>query len=351
MKRAITFLVVLSMLFLTGCDFWTKNERLHVAPHREDIKNKTGEIVDVDTYVQMRETLVEKIESGATDLVVSVSSFDKETADFYVKTAMDHAMNNTPIGAYALSSITYEVGTNRGKSVIAFHMEYRHGIGEIMRIKTAEDMDEARNHIETALTECEAALVFLVTNYTPVDIPQLVEDYVGEHSDLVMEQPQVRVAVYPDNGERRVVELSFTYQNSRTDLRKMQALVEKVFTSADLYVQQSNAKNKYSRLYSFLMERNQYTVQTSITPSYSLLNYGVGDSRAFANVYGAMCRRAGLSCKTVYGTKKGEPYCWNAVNYNGKYYHVDLLECYENGGFRMRTDKEMSGYVWDYSDF
>ena len=68
-----------------------------------------------------------------------------------------------------------------------------------------------------------------------------------------------------------------------------------VFESAVLYVSGDGAeKQKFSQLYAFLMERFDYKVETSITPAYSLLRHGVGDSRAFATVYAAMCRLAGL---------------------------------------------------------
>ena len=212
-------------------------------------------------------------------------------------------------------------------------------------------MQVAGKHIETALAECENSVVFLVEDYKSIDIAQYVEDYANNYPDLIMEQPQVRVAVYPDTGEKRIVEVSFTYQNSRADLRKMRKIVEDVFTSAELYVQQTKTKESYSRLYYFLMERNDYTLETSVTPAYSLLHYGVGDSRAFANIYAAMCRRTGLDCRVVSGTANGEPRCWNIIRYNGKDYHLDLLQCSKNGKFEMLLEKQMSGYVWDYSAF
>ena len=348
MKRILTGLLIFSSLLLTGCGFWMDGERLYVTPHQGNLQQASGEIAEVETYQQMRDALVQKIETGSKDLIVSVSSFDAATADFYVSTAITYILQKTPIGAYAVNDITYEIGTNRGEQVIAFHVDYRHGIGEIMQIKSAENEEEATTHITNALKECDDSVVFYAKAYIDTDIALLVEDYANQNPDLVMEQPQVRVVVYPNSGQERIVEVSFTYQNSRADLRKMQEQVENIFTSAELYVQQTKVKETYSRLYSFLMERNDYTLETSITPAYSLLHHGVGDSRAFANVYSAMCRRAELDCKVISGTKNGEPWFWNAVRYQGRYYHVDLLS---GGKFQMLKDEDMTGYVWDYSAF
>ncbi len=351
MKHRWLSILMLPCLLLSACSFLIKNEQVYITPHSDNLQNNADEIVSVDTYLQMRQVLVSRIESGTANLIISVSSFDDESADYYAKTAIDHALQDTPIGTYAVNHISYEVGKNQGKPVIAFHMDYRHGVGDIMRIKTVENMEEAVPHIETALTEYADSLVFQVKNYSKTDIAQRVADYGNLHPDQVMEQPQVRVSVYPNSGEHRVVEIFFTYQNSHTDLQKMQKIVADVFASAQIYVQQTNVKERFSRLYSFLMERDEYTIESSITPAYSLLHYGVGDSRALANVYAAMCRSVELDCKVISGTRDGKPWFWNIVGHNGKYYHVDLLRCNESGGFQMLTDKEMKDYVWDYSAY
>ena len=99
------------------------------------------------------------------------------------------------------------------------------------------------------------------------------------------------------------------------------------------------------------MERNDYRVETSLTPSYSLLRHGVGDSKAFAVVYSAMCRRAGLDCQTVSGTRDGNPWVWNIICEDGVYYYVDLLRSEAAGTMLRLTDANMSGYVWDYSAY
>ena len=99
------------------------------------------------------------------------------------------------------------------------------------------------------------------------------------------------------------------------------------------------------------MERFDYKVETSITPSYSLLRHGVGDSRAFATVYAAMCRAANLECIVVTGTRSGEPWSWNMICEDGYYWHVDLLNSNEKGKFEKKLDADMEGYVWDYSAY
>ena len=132
----------------------------------------------------------------------------------------------------------------------------------------------------------------------------------------------------------------------------MQGQVQRVFASASLYIGQDDEEaQKYAQLFSFLTERFAYQLETSITPSYSLLCHGVGDSRAFAMVYASMCGRANLECSIVSGTKNGEPWYWNLICEDGIYYHVDLIESRESGQLVKLSDDQMAGYVWDYSAY
>ena len=193
--------------------------------------------------------------------------------------------------------------------------------------------------------------MLLVSQYEDTDFSQFVQDYASEHPETIMEVPQVTQAMY-GTGESRVVELIFSYQTSRDALRRMQAQVKPVFESAVLYVSgDGDEYQKFSQLYAFLMERFDYKQETSITPAYSLLRHGIGDSRAFAQVYAAMCRDAGLTCMSVTGTRNGEPWTWNIIRDGEEFYHVDLLRCSVDGKYRERTDEEMEGYVWDYSEY
>ena len=348
----VTALILICAVLLNGCGFWMDGDYVSVQPHQEQMLQTSEKVIEVSSYSQLRNALSDLVNAGAQSGMVSISSFNDATVHFYANTAANFVMNSTPVGAYAVDDITFEIGTNRGVSVIAYHISYLHGRSEILRMDQAESMETAWDTITAALDNCDASVAVRISQYEKTDLVQQVQDYANDHPELVMEMPQVGVFVYPERGKDRIVELTFTYQTSRETLRQMQEQVAPVFTSAELYVKKTTqVLDIYSRLYAFLMERDDYTVETSITPAYSLLHHGVGDSRAFANVYAAMCRQAELNCQVVSGTRDGKPWCWNIVRYRGEYYHVDLLRCNQNGSFRLCTTPEMTGYVWDYSAY
>lgn len=349
-KKKLLSLLLACSLLLSGCG-WMDGRYVSVVRHEESRQDQQAEVAMASNYFDLIKAMVAFVEEGKETGVINLSDYPMELVDGGMDMAMRYVQETDPIGAYAVEQIHYEVGTNNGLPAVAVSIDYRRSAAEIQRIQEVSGMTNASGAILEALLTFEPNVVLLVKQYVQTDFVQLVYDYAEAHPQSIMETPQVTVGIFGASNVK-VVELNFAYQTSRDSLRQMQKQVKPVFEAASLYVSGSSTeRQKFNQLYSFLMERFDYKFETSITPAYSLLQHGVGDSRAFATVFAAMCRSAGLSCMTVTGTHGGEPRTWNIVLENSRYYHVDLLRCHEAGRFREFTDLEMEDYVWDYDAY
>ena len=351
MKRRILSLSLAVTLLLTGCS-WFSGSYVSIKPHHEQNFGTHTDSLSASDYSQLRALLSDLTEAGTESAVINVSEYNQDELEQGMVNVIRYITTILPTGAYAIDKVTYEIGSNGGQPAISVNISYLHGRSELRRIRHAKDMMAARDLITAALDDCADSVVLYVENYSEMDLIQLVADYALQQPNLVMEIPVVAVGVYPEQGLRRILELKFTYQTSRDTLRNMQDQVRRVFASASLYVNHNDAESqKYAQLFSFLTERFPYKIETSITPSYSLLCHGVGDSKAFASAYAAMCRSAGLDCRMISGTKDGVAWYWNLLCVEGSYFHVDLLESSDAGQLVYCLDDEMSGYVWDYSTY
>ena len=348
-QKAILFLFSLSLL-LSGCSVFQQSY-VSVQPHKEQRQTLQTDVIMAANYLELLGALEDMIASGTEVAAIKVPEYPEGDLEYGMKQAVLHSMQNDPIGSYAVSDIVFELGSSSGVPAVSVSISYHHNRSEIQRIRKAPDIQAAERIVSEALKGYEPGIVILVDEYEIRDFSQFVQDYAEENPQTVMEIPQVSQSSY-GTGRDRVLELIFTYQTSRDSLRRMQGQVHPVFEAASLYVSgEGEDSQKFSQLYGFLMERFDYKFETSITPAYSLLRHGVGDSRAFATVYAAMCRSAGLECIVVTGTRSGEPWIWHIVKDDGCYYHVDLLRSNLSGQFRELTDGEMRTYVWDYSDY
>ena len=347
MKKRILPVLVLAFL-LTGCSIFD-GSYVSVTPHVVAPSTEDGNATAVSDYSQLRNALTDLVDSGGTEALFSLDGYLPEVLDSDLELVQDYILNDYPIGAYAVERLDFEKGTD---DMLSAKISYRHTRTELQRIETVRGAAGAQAAIGQSLGNCETALTLLVTSYEDTDFLLLAEEYAELHPDEVMELPLTTCRIYPDKGQTRVVELVFSYQTNRESLRNMRQAVEPIFSSARLYVAE-NAEDgvKLTQLYNFLAERFDYSFETSITPAYSLLCHGVGDSRAFAQIYAAMCRQAGLECTVVSGTYSGGSRVWNIVRNGETYYHVDLLRSISDGGYAQYGDGEMSGYVWDYSAY
>ena len=351
-KIRMIVLAALLSLMLCGCDSWMDGSYQSVKPHQQaDYFAQIG-AVQVSSYTQLYQALCNMAAAGTEQQVFYISGIEADVLKTYLDIAADSVKSTDPVGAYAVDSVSYEVGTNTARNAVSVSMTYNRSRSDILRIKRVATMDDAWDTIYQALRSCDPDVVIMVESYQRTDFVQQVEDFVESNPKVCMEMPQVSAAIYPEGGNQRVIELTFGYQNSREDLRQMQAYVEPIFRAASLNVSAEEGEGtKFARMYAFLMERSDYRQETSLTPSYSLLRHGVGDSRAFAQVYAAMCQEAGLECKVITGSRNGEPWTWNLICIDGAYYHVDLLSSLATGKMQRLTDGEMQGYVWDYAAY
>ena len=352
MKRAALAGTLAVCILLSGCGMVSDGAHIWTQVHSIPVRPGSNQNISAEDYTQLYHALVKLVEAGTSQATISVEKYDRELLEAEASAAVEAVCAQDPIAAYAVEQIQYTLGTSGGEDVLAVEITYLHGQMEIKKIKTVADNAAAAKAVAAALDACEAGIVLKVVDFTPADFVQLVQDYALTYPETVMELPQVTENIYPEEGKTRVVELKFTYQTSRDSLKTMQSQVENLFKSAEFFASGNRPEpERFTRLYTWLMETNEYTIQTSITPAYSLLQYGIGDSRAFATVYAALCRRMDLECITVSGTKNGESWYWNLICVEGVYYHLDLLQCSADGGFATRTDGQMTDYVWDYNAY
>lgn len=354
MRIVKCMLALLLCICLCGCELFSGGSHIFVQEHQPSNTAGVSGNVTAENYEQMYDALVKMVESGTTQQVISVERYDADQLESDLQHIFTDLCRNHPIAAYAVAGIEHTIGTVSGSDAVSVQISYLHDKTEIRRIISVADNDGAREIIAQSLTACDTGVVLYIQEFAEADFTQMVEDYALNYPECVMELPQVTVSIYPESGPSRVVELKFAYNTNRESLKNMQNQVSLVFRSAVLYVSGDAAEEeKLSQLYSFLMERYDYTIESSITPAYSLLRHGAGDSRAFATVYAAMCRQAGLTCYVVSGGLEGESRFWNIVSMDGVCYHLDLLASNEAGVYSILTDSQMRelGYLWDFDAY
>ena len=350
MKRWLVWLLAAALL-LSGCSAWQGGSYHSTTPHQEKENQSAGDIVAVSSYSALYRVLVNMIHNGTTSGLISVKNYNQLVVAKDMVTAVQRAKQVDPIAVYAVKDIQFDLGTNAGQPAIAVNISYYHDRGDLEKIHHLENAKQAEQVIAEALNQCESGIVLHIDEFDGSDLGRWVEDYSDANPHLVMEKPRVSVNLYPKTGEERIVELKFSYQNSREALRSMQGQVQNRIQHLIADAKGEPSQQEQYLLVQQLLTQNLTNVSSSITPAYSLLMHGVGDSGAISKLFAAICKQVDLTCITVTGTWEGKPRYWNIVSLGGVHFHVDVLGSTGTDMLILKTDDQMVGYVWDYSAY
>ena len=347
MKRRFCLFILIIVICVScgACNSWMNGEYLSVTPRNAKPETYANRVIEVTSYTQLRNALANLVRNGAEDGIISISAFNKGTIHFYVDTAISNVIENTPFGAYAIDKITYEIGTNRGVSVVACKIHYRSGYQQPSQIERIGDAEELNSVVEKALEGFDPQVLVLMEQYEKFDAQEIVNAYAARYPDKIVEIPEIEINIYPDKGAERIIEILFQYDLDQVQLQQARMKIEERFRLAEQQVQGlDDPVDIYEQLYLFLTSQYQYADTRSSEPSYDLLVNGRGDDRAFAETYTRLCIRLGLGCNTVIGTRNGQNWCWNAIQIHGKYYYIDILKFAETNDFHILSGSELEEY-------
>lgn len=365
MKRLLPLLLALCLL-LTGCrgiyNRLFKNEYLSLSEHdapfalRETTEAPT-EAAEPSTpaagdYYQMRSILTSFVTSGVEHGEILLTDYDGDVEQD-LKRVVRFLTTQDPICAYAVDFVSYERFESEKGWRICFNMVFRRSTGEIASIEPVRGNETAVRRMREALLQQQSSLTLQVSGYTEQDFAELLENYCIQHPYEIVEPPRISVSVYPQSGNVRVVEVHYVYNNDRETLRGMRMEAEAVFNSAYSFIRYAMTdREKLELLYSYLTSRFNYTESAEGATVYSLLCQGKSSSICMTTVVRYLCEKTDLNCLTVTGRRSGEPYCWNIIEVDGRYYHLDFhRDSVDQTGLIFRTDADMPHYFWDIDKY
>lgn len=362
MKRIFTAALAAALLLaLSACSGWSDDtyyvEESHVEQPLPTAEPTEEEIPTVSNRNELRGTVLSFIRNWTERGVITVEHYDGDlSAD--LSEILDYATQEDPIGAYAVDYADAELSGSGRVGSISLSLVFRRSAAEISSIVTVNGITGAKAKIQQALTAYDTALTLRIRNYTETDFAQYVRDYCLEHPEQVVAIPELSADIYPNDGATRILELHFSYPDTRDELQLKLNSVKTILSSASSYVSSGETdRDKAALLFRFLTTRFDYTVGEAAPsmPAYDLLCEGIAHSLSFAAVFRAECTAADVECLLVSGTLDGESHFWNLLKLRDGWYHVDLMRSVllEETELHLLTPDEAkdAGYAWEVAAY
>ncbi len=347
MRKMICAVMAALMLLSTGCSSMLNRDYSSVTVHSATpTAEGDANTMRVQNYQELVNALIYLINQGEESGSIRYSG---EEADF--KKLMDEAClevkQEDPLGAYAVDYIKYSVISIVGSYEADVQITYRRTREQVASIVDATGAAAIRSELSRALSSFDTEVVLRISYFEEDEayIQQLVRQAYLSNPATALDFPDAQVAMYPESGQQRIVEVTLTYHQSLQTLESWRNSLSREAERICQPLTELTIKEKLDGITGTLQSMGAYSAQGGST-AYDALLGGGGDSQGVALAFSLLCRQVGITCSVVDGQKNGQSHFWNVVQTASGYRHVDLSRA---GSVTYNVDQTMTqqGYVWD----
>lgn len=347
MRKMMCAVMAALMLLSTGCSSMLNRDYSSVTVHSATpTAEGDANTMRVQNYQELVNALIYLINQGEESGSIRYSG---EEADF--KKLMDKAClevkQEDPLGAYAVDYIKYSVISIVGSYEADVQITYRRTREQVASIVDATGAAAIRSELSRALSSFDTEVVLRISYFEEDEayIQQLVRQAYLSNPATALDFPDAQVAMYPESGQQRIVEVTLTYHQSLQTLESWRNSLSREAERICQPLTELTIKEKLDGITGTLQSMGAYSAQGGST-AYDALLGGGGDSQGVALAFSLLCRQVGITCSVVDGQKNGQSHFWNVVQTASGYRHVDLSRA---GSVTYNLDQTMTqqGYVWD----
>lgn len=359
MKKLL--LPLLLALLLTGCQKMYPDDDLYVSEHvapfayRETEQLQSGKddaelLRTVQCASDIRQEIKRMLFRGDENASFLLENYDGNVNED-MKNMYYTLRNDSPKYAYALGeqpiwSVTYE-GSDR---IIKIHINIQKDVQTIRTSLYKEDTFE--EEIFTVLRQMVSSYTVEVSGYQDTEWYGLLDQYILDHPDQIVEAPSISVYVFPDRGTIRVLELHFDYNTDHDTLLERKTETESYLNRILNQLIQTSPENMVETLSKYLIPGTNYIDDPDAT-IYTQVSLTGGSSRTMASIAAYLCKQAGVECEIVVGERDGIPWYWNRIMIDGRWRSFDLHASALAGNNHpaLLLPEEMTGYSWDPNSY
>lgn len=290
MKRLTALALVLG-LTLTGCAAMLERDYLVSEPHAENPPGQSESFYRVETYSGLFASLCSYVEEGMESGALRFPTTYAGNLTVDLEKAKRQLMEETPLGCYALSDVTFHVSRIIAYYEVTASFDYRIPPAEYTGIPHLSDADALDKQMEAALTGFDNGFTCLLELSAAPE--QALADSLLKVYDrcpqAALGRPELEVTCYPENSTQAVAEVHLTYPESPYLLRARQRELLRI---AQLFAEEHLAEadgSDCAAVYRTVMAQFQYDPEGGSTTDAAFFS-GSANDEGLARAYLLLCR-------------------------------------------------------------
>ena len=350
MRQLLCGILAGMLLITTGCSAVLNRDYTSVTPHSATpVSDGESNTLRVASYQELVNALIYFIGRGIESGTIRFDGGENDETE--LQQMLDEAclevVQEDPLGAYAVEYIKYSITPIVGSYEADLQITYRRTREQVASIIDATGTSAIRSELSDALSEFSTQVVLRISYFEEDSdyIRQLMREAYLSNPASALDLPDAEITMYPETGQRRIVEVELTYHQSRQTLESWRNSLVREADRLLLQVEGLEGERLLAQLIALVQQACDYQEGGGSTAYHALLE-GEADSQGMALALALLCQRAQVPCVVADGEWNGVSHLWNVVQTAEGYRHVDLTQ---DGLLVFRTDQEMAaaGYTWD----
>ena len=346
------------LLSLCGCGSLFEKEVVDIQDYEPPVQEKVSEAekVTVRNFTALKKAITEMVYSGAEggSLAFDVNYDGDAVKD--IEEACWQLRSQNALCAYCVVNISYEISkivTYYEANISIDYADSALPVSEIIQLPYAIGMEEI---LKEAMENNRTRLVLFInaSTYSRDKMAQLVTDVYRSNPVCSVREPKTDVYLYSGSSRQRLYEINLDYGMTEDELIRCKSQLKNLDVRSNTGAFDMDQAHEALAAYSYLAENCELSGNHGENSAYSALIRGSADSEGVALAYVEMCHQLGIECRIVYGQLHWQDHCWNIVQIDGEYYHVDVSAAIsgEVGQGFLRRDEDMwNSYRWDTASY
>lgn len=357
MKKTVTVLCVLVAMLLSGCSLFDASYEVieDYTPIVQETASESERII-VRNISSLKQAIRTLITNGATEGKILFDSAYEGDPNVDMSKACWQVRTQDALCAYCVENISFgltKIVTYYEAQLSISYTEFAEQYGSIQHLPYSTGIEQL---ILDAILAGNTSLVILVdrSSYTAEEVENLASQVYRKYPSSAPREPFTSVNMFSGANMQRLYEINMRYGMTANELElRRSQLARKVPFSHAERLDPDETQRAYLA-YSYI--RRNCTIESKGTNStvYNALIEHAADSEGIALAYVELCRQMNLECQIVYGQRDWTSHCWNIVQIDGDYYHVDAAydgEERSRDSFLGKDESFWVRYRWDMSSY
>lgn len=347
-KRALALSLALS-LALTGCASMLDRSYEVSTPHVD--RPVTGEdpsVLQVKNYRELVQAVLYLVSRGEETGTIQMPDYNGDVEADLTAACLEVATED-PLGAYCVDYIKHETARVVGSDQAELTIRYRRSREQVNSMVKVTGTSAIRTELREALSLFQREVVLRVAYFAgdADSIAGLIRQSYYDNPAWALGFPGVEIALYPDSGRERVVEILLTYAEEPGALQKKGEQLSAAVEELAEELEGLSGRDVLKEAARLLRERAVYDPTGESTPLAAFTGQPC-DDEGLSLALVLLCRNAGVTAQVVEGTVPGgegrEERFWVMISPEGGNWYLDPAG--EGGEPLLAEELAAAGYDW-----